>query len=68
MTTYIRLLAVSSSLAAVMLFVISPHAAVGKIRKQWLQQSLSGLGVDMIRALKQQIDPTNVFACGNLLP
>ena len=44
------------------------YCAVGKIRKQWMEQSLSGLGVDMIRALKQQIDPTNVFGCGNLLP
>ena len=44
------------------------YCSVGKIRKQWMEQSLSGLGVDMIRAFKQQIDPTNVFGCGNLLP
>ncbi len=41
---------------------------MGKIRKRWVQDTLTPGGVDMIRAVKERIDPTNIFACGNLIP
>lgn len=47
---------------------ISHHHGVGKIRKRWVQDTLSPAGVEMIRAVKQRMDPKNIFACGNLLP
>lgn len=47
---------------------ISHHHGVGKIRKRWVQDTLTPGGVDMIRAVKERIDPTNIFACGNLIP
>ena len=43
-------------------------STVGKIRKRWVQETLSPNGVAMLRALKKATDPTNVFANGNLLP
>ncbi|GFQ83159.1 alkyldihydroxyacetonephosphate synthase, peroxisomal [Trichonephila clavata] len=46
---------------------ISHHHGVGKLRKRWLQQTVSGVGVNMIRAVKQSVDPLNIFASGNLL-
>lgn len=45
---------------------LSHHHGVGKIRKKWLPNSISAPGVDMLRALKQHLDPSNIFASGNL--
>ncbi|KAF4527342.1 hypothetical protein B566_EDAN001119 [Ephemera danica] len=45
---------------------ISHHHGVGKVRQRWYQRQVSPLGVDLLRAVKQQLDPANVFACGNL--
>lgn len=47
---------------------ISHHHGVGKIRRRWVQETLSPHGVTMLRAVKKAIDPTNIFANGNLLP
>lgn len=47
---------------------ISHHHGVGKVRKQWVEQTLSSGGVEMLRAVKQRIDPKNIFANGNLIP
>jgi alkyldihydroxyacetonephosphate synthase len=46
---------------------LSHHHGIGKLRKRWLEQTLSPTGVTMIRAVKTAIDPTNVFASGNLI-
>ena len=43
-------------------------AAVGKVRKQWVTETLSDTGVSMLRAVKQTVDPQNIFGNGNLLP
>ncbi|XP_064477698.1 alkyldihydroxyacetonephosphate synthase, peroxisomal-like isoform X2 [Ornithodoros turicata] len=46
---------------------ISHHHGVGKIRKRWLEQTISSTGMKMLRAVKTNIDPKNVFANGNLM-
>jgi len=45
---------------------ISHHHGVGKLRKQWLEKTASTVGLGMIRAVKQYVDPNNIFATGNL--
>ena len=42
--------------------------AVGKIRKRWVKETLSSTGVDLLRAIKERVDPNNIFGAGNLLP
>lgn len=46
---------------------LSHHHGVGKLRKRWLQDTISPLGIKVLRALKQELDPNNVFASNNLL-
>ncbi len=46
---------------------ISHHHGIGKVRKQWLETTVSSVGVGMLRAVKQYVDPNNVFANGNLM-
>lgn len=46
---------------------ISHHHGVGKLRKQWLPQTISSPGIGMLKAIKDYIDPQNIFANGNLL-
>lgn len=46
---------------------ISHHHGVGKIRKRWLQDTISPVGMTMLRALKSSVDPNNIFANGNLM-
>lgn len=45
---------------------LSHHHGVGKLRKKWVTQTLSETGVDMLRAVKRQVDPKNIMACGNI--
>lgn len=46
---------------------ISHHHGVGKIRSKWYPQSVSGVGVGLYKAAKNELDPNNIFAAGNLL-
>ena len=41
--------------------------SVGKIRKQFLEKTISTPGLGMLRAVKQYIDPQNIFANKNLM-
>lgn len=41
--------------------------SVGKIRKQWLQRTVSEPGFGLLRAVKQYLDPQNIFGNGNLM-
>ena len=50
----------------VYLMTISP--TVGKLRKRWVQNALSSTGVKMLKALKEDVDPQNIFGAGNLIP
>lgn len=47
---------------------ISHHHGVGKLRSRWYTQSVSGVGVRLYKSAKQELDPKNIFAAGNLLP
>jgi alkyldihydroxyacetonephosphate synthase len=46
---------------------ISHHHGIGKLRKQWLEKTISPVGLGMLRAVKQYVDPDNIFANGNLM-
>ena len=46
---------------------ISHHHGIGKVRKQWLEDTVSPVGLGMMRAIKEYVDPNNVFANGNLM-
>lgn len=46
---------------------LSHHHGVGKLRKKWLRQTISDVGIDMLRGVKQAVDPQNIFGNGNLL-
>ncbi|CAL1275276.1 unnamed protein product [Larinioides sclopetarius] len=46
---------------------ISHHHGVGKLRKPWMKQTVSDTGLEMLQAVKSSMDPSNIFASGNLL-
>ncbi|XP_041371951.1 alkyldihydroxyacetonephosphate synthase, peroxisomal-like [Gigantopelta aegis] len=46
---------------------ISHHHGVGKIRKKWLAKTVGEVGLGAMRAVKQYIDPQNIFANNNLM-
>jgi alkyldihydroxyacetonephosphate synthase len=45
---------------------ISHHHGVGKHRKKWLRETVSDTGMEMLKAVKKAVDPTNVMNNGNL--
>ena len=47
---------------------LSHHHGVGKLRSKWYPAVVSDVGVGLYRALKNELDPKNIFAAGNLLP
>lgn len=47
---------------------LSHHHGIGKIRRRWMKQTIGDHGIGMIKAVKDYIDPQNVFAAGNLIP
>jgi len=44
---------------------ISHHHGVGKVRKRWLQRTISAPGVGALKAVKDYIDPQNIFNTGS---
>nr|XP_033802067.1 alkyldihydroxyacetonephosphate synthase, peroxisomal [Geotrypetes seraphini] len=46
---------------------LSHHHGVGKLRKQWLRESISDVGIGMLRSVKNYVDPNNIFGNRNLL-
>jgi len=46
---------------------LSHHHGVGKLRKHWVEPSISSLGVDTFRAIKNQLDPKNTFGAQNVV-
>ena len=46
---------------------ISHHHGVGKIRKRFMKDSLSPLGLEMHKRIKEMIDPMNIFAINNTI-
>jgi alkyldihydroxyacetonephosphate synthase len=47
---------------------ISHHHGVGKHRNFWYEQTVSKLGVQLLKSAKHELDPKNIFAVGNLIP
>lgn len=47
---------------------ITHHHAVGQDHKPWLAQEIGPVGVEMLRAVKQRLDPTGVLNPGVLIP
>lgn len=45
---------------------LSHHHGVGKLRKKWLKKTISDVGMQMIKSVKESIDPQNIFGNGNL--
>jgi alkyldihydroxyacetonephosphate synthase len=45
---------------------ISHHHGIGKIRAGFFKDTVSQQGIDILKAIKQEIDPKNIFAAGNL--
>lgn len=46
---------------------LSHHHGVGKIRKKWLPTILSDNSIQVLRSIKNTIDPQNIMATGNLV-
>ncbi|CAH2037006.1 unnamed protein product, partial [Iphiclides podalirius] len=45
---------------------ISHHHGVGKLRKEWYEQTVSEPGRRLLLAAKKALDPDNIFALGNM--
>ncbi|XP_074926186.1 alkyldihydroxyacetonephosphate synthase, peroxisomal isoform X3 [Chelonoidis abingdonii] len=46
---------------------LSHHHGVGKLRKQWMKESISDVGLGMLKSVKEYVDPNNIFGNRNLL-
>ncbi|KAL4003397.1 FAD linked oxidases C-terminal domain family protein [Acanthocheilonema viteae] len=46
---------------------ISHHHGIGKLRKHWYPASVGDTGLLAIRALKEKLDPKNIFGSGNII-
>lgn len=44
---------------------ISHHHGVGKLRKDFMQGTLSGSSIEMIKKIKESLDPNNIFGIKN---
>jgi alkyldihydroxyacetonephosphate synthase len=47
---------------------LTHHSAVGVAHRPWLAREVGELGVDVLRAVKQQLDPRSICNPGVLLP
>lgn len=45
---------------------ISHHHGVGKLRKKFLKDSVGETGIHILKGVKKQVDPNNIFGNGNL--
>jgi len=46
---------------------LSHHHGVGKLRKAFMSDSVSPVGIKILQQVKQAVDPKNIFANGNLI-
>lgn len=44
---------------------ISHHHGVGKLRKRFMEKSVSDINMQMFDGVKNKVDPKNIFACNN---
>ncbi|MBI4516389.1 MAG: FAD-binding oxidoreductase [Deltaproteobacteria bacterium] len=47
---------------------ISHHHGIGRLRTRWMADEVGATGVDLLRALKQALDPNGIMNPGALLP
>ncbi|KAM3861770.1 alkyldihydroxyacetonephosphate synthase, peroxisomal [Diretmus argenteus] len=46
---------------------LSHHHGVGKLRKEWMRETISTVGMGMLKSVKEYVDPNNIFGSRNLL-
>jgi len=46
---------------------LSHHHGIGKHRKDFMEECVTPTGIQMLKAVKDTLDPSNVFANGNLI-
>ena len=46
---------------------LSHHHGVGKIRKMFMPKVIGKTGIELIKGIKEKLDPTNIFASNNLI-
>uniref|UniRef100_A0A3P8U3E9 Alkylglycerone-phosphate synthase n=1 Tax=Amphiprion percula TaxID=161767 RepID=A0A3P8U3E9_AMPPE len=46
---------------------LSHHHGVGKLRKEWMRDTVSKVGMGMLKSVKDYVDPNNIFGNRNLL-
>ena len=46
---------------------ISHHHGVGKLRKRFMDKSVSTINSRMIESIKKEMDPNNIFAINNTI-
>ena len=46
---------------------VSHHHGIGKVRAEFLEDTISAVGKQALVAVKQGLDPQNIFGCGNLI-
>ncbi|XP_053483040.1 alkyldihydroxyacetonephosphate synthase, peroxisomal [Ictalurus furcatus] len=46
---------------------LSHHHGVGKLRKEWMRETVSSVGLGMLKSIKDYVDPNNIFGNRNLL-
>ena len=47
---------------------ISHHHGVGKIRKKFVDRTIPKMAIDWQKQIKNNVDPTNIFAINNTIP
>jgi alkyldihydroxyacetonephosphate synthase len=47
---------------------ITHHHAIGRDHRQWMRAEVGDLGIELIRAAKERLDPTGIMNPGKLLP
>jgi alkyldihydroxyacetonephosphate synthase len=45
---------------------LSHHHGIGKLRAKWMEKTVGGPGMKMLRGIKQQIDPKNTMCASNM--
>ncbi|XP_046902739.1 alkyldihydroxyacetonephosphate synthase, peroxisomal isoform X1 [Hypomesus transpacificus] len=46
---------------------LSHHHGVGKLRKEWMRETVSSVGMGILKSVKDYVDPDNIFGNRNLL-
>jgi alkyldihydroxyacetonephosphate synthase len=47
---------------------ITHHHAIGRDHARWMEAEVGGLGIELLRAAKERLDPTGIMNPGKLLP